>query len=201
MGKRNSQSRPQAKHTGGSWTLAPNDVWNIPDVPISEVHFEIRHTRFPFASVQGVTGLAMDGDGYVYGIRALTHCRESGYQIEGQVSIDGRKVRAFTSDALFQRADGSLVSVAKLYVCMGDVPIPIPNLVTAPDEVLKELASKYHYNRDNSRALICEYCQLSLSIRDGWSAQHPHCEYPKRLEETYQALPAWARFREVSNGL
>lgn len=53
----------------------------------------------------------------IYGMRTLQNVRESGYQLEGKVSIDGKKVRAFTSNRIFERKDGSLINVAVLFVC------------------------------------------------------------------------------------
>jgi hypothetical protein len=52
----------------------------------------------------------------LHGLRTMSRPRESGYVLEGQVSIDGKKRRAFTSSALFL-VGGKLVDVAILYVC------------------------------------------------------------------------------------
>lgn len=192
--KRKTAAYPRARHTGGSQTLEPNSVWNIPE-GVSEVRGEIKHSRFPFASYIGFRALAMDGDGYVYGVRSLTNCREDGYCLAGQVSIDGRKYRAFTSSTLFQRQDGSLCDVAVIHVCKGDVAIPLPNLDTAEDSVLEELSSRYHYDREGSRKLIHEYAMYSLWLRKG---TYPHMadRYRETLEGIYAALPQWAKFRD-----
>lgn len=53
----------------------------------------------------------------LHGVRTLHNLHESGYCHTGQVSIGGRKIRAFTSDELMQRPDGRLVKVAVLHVC------------------------------------------------------------------------------------
>lgn len=53
----------------------------------------------------------------IYGVRSMTHLRESGHDYVGQVSINGRKRRAFTSSALMRTPDGPLVNVAVLYIC------------------------------------------------------------------------------------
>ena len=102
----------------GARTLPPNDVWNIPD-KVDDVRFDFT-THGLWRIVKSIKGLTMDRSGRIYGIRTLTNCRESGYQIEGRVSIGGKKHRAFTSSQLFQRSNGSLCDVAVLYVCIPD---------------------------------------------------------------------------------
>jgi len=52
----------------------------------------------------------------VFGIRTMSRPRQSGYQLEGHVSIGGKKYRAFTSSALIA-IDGHLVDVAIIHVC------------------------------------------------------------------------------------
>jgi hypothetical protein len=201
---------PQAKHIGGAWTLEHNGVWNIPN-DVHEVHGEME-TVGMWQLVRKYRALAKDQDGYIYGVRSLDEPKESGYVLEGKVSIDGHRYRAFTSSTLFQRTDGSLCDVAILYVCNGAPPIPIPNLDTAPDDVLEELTHKYHYafhgtgpgyfgrNRPMSaRACIYEYARITLGLRHGWDEQYPHVKYPERREEVYEQLPEWAKFREVYN--
>jgi len=54
-----------------------------------------------------------------YGKRTLTNLRESGHQFEGQVSVNGRKVRGFTSSQLFELPDGKLINVATIHACIG----------------------------------------------------------------------------------
>lgn len=55
----------------------------------------------------------------VHGDRAMYHPRESGYQMEGWVSLGGRKRRAFTGSILV-RYRGKLHTVAVLHVRSGD---------------------------------------------------------------------------------
>jgi len=98
----------------GAWKLPPNDVWNIPED--TEVRFDYE-TVGPWQVVRSLRALAVTLDGKVFGNRALSNPRESGYQMEGRVSIGGRKYRAFTSSHLFEREDGSLCDVAVLIVC------------------------------------------------------------------------------------
>ena len=52
-----------------------------------------------------------------YGLRTLTDVRQSGHQLEGRVSINGKRYSAFTSSQLFE-IDGKLVDVATIQVRM-----------------------------------------------------------------------------------
>lgn len=52
----------------------------------------------------------------VYGVRTMSNPKESGYNMEGRVSVGGRSHRAFTSSQLFL-VEGKLVDVAVLHVC------------------------------------------------------------------------------------
>jgi hypothetical protein len=53
-----------------------------------------------------------------YGIRTLSAPRQEGYVLEGTVSVNGRKVRGFTSSQLFELPDGKLVNVATIHACI-----------------------------------------------------------------------------------
>ena len=58
----------------------------------------------------------IDDDGItVYGVKTMSRPRESGYQMEGRVSIGGKSYRAFTSSSLFL-VKGKLVNVAVIHV-------------------------------------------------------------------------------------
>lgn len=117
----------EAEGGAGSWTLPDeNPVWNIPKDE-NEIHFEMEFTNNPYHQViRSLKGLAVSCkfgeysqqyDRRVYGMRTLLNPKESGYQLEGRVSIGGKKYRAFTSSTLFEREDGSLCDVAVLHVC------------------------------------------------------------------------------------
>jgi hypothetical protein len=70
--------------------------------------------------VTKVRGLAVRRQGnlaWIYGLRTLSQARQSGYQMEGRVSVGGKRCRAFTSSMMFEREDGSLCNVAVLEVC------------------------------------------------------------------------------------
>jgi len=53
-----------------------------------------------------------------YGTRTLSNIRQSGHALEGTVSVNGQKVRGFTSSDLFELSDGRLVSVATIHACI-----------------------------------------------------------------------------------
>lgn len=53
----------------------------------------------------------------LYGKRSLCSLKESGYQLEGKVSINNVKLRGFTSGQLFELPDGRLIDVAVIVVC------------------------------------------------------------------------------------
>jgi hypothetical protein len=97
----------------GEWTLPENPVWNV---PAEDVYFDMKKSRFPFASVIGVRGLAVDRDNRIYGIRSMTDVHEEGHDLEGRVSIGGKKYSAFTGKTTFLRPDGKYVDVATLHV-------------------------------------------------------------------------------------
>ena len=122
----------EAESTGGSWKLPHNDVWNIPSKDVGgDVHLETTYSDGPFHTITKLSGLVISCEFYdrcptrsrkhrVYGHRSLTNLRESGYQMEGQVSLGGKKYSAFTSSQLFEREDGSLVDVGVIFVRMSD---------------------------------------------------------------------------------
>jgi hypothetical protein len=108
----------QAEVLPGAWKLPDNEVWNIPEG--GEERFDIKTTGYGWNLVTDIRGLACTLDGRIFGYRNMHHPKESGYQMEGKVSIGGKKVRAFTSSRLFERPDGSLIDVAILVVCLPD---------------------------------------------------------------------------------
>lgn len=93
-----------------------------------EIRFNYE-TRGPWGLVSSLRGMAIthpdgrDQWGHVkgrvifHGIRTLSGAKESGYQLEGRVSVAGEKHRAFTSSLLVRLPSGELVSLGVLYVC------------------------------------------------------------------------------------
>lgn len=103
---------------GGAWTLAQNDLWNIPE-GLSGSKFEVKYAgQYGFQYPTALRGLAMTMTGQILGIRSLSDMKQEGYACHGRVSIGGKKRRAFTSTRLFQRPDKSLVNVDVLIVNM-----------------------------------------------------------------------------------
>lgn len=51
----------------------------------------------------------------IIGIRALSNIKQGGYELEGYVSIKGKKHSAFTSSQLFE-IEGKLIDVAIIHV-------------------------------------------------------------------------------------
>ena len=95
----------------------PDDL-PLPDGVIDgERRFEIE-TVGPWSIVRKVRGLAVaksDLGVMVHGDRSLDHAVQSGYQMEGRVSVAGKTRRAFTSSQLFIHK-GELINMAILYV-------------------------------------------------------------------------------------
>ena len=54
----------------------------------------------------------------VYGMRTLTSPQQCGYELEGRVSLNGKRVRGFTSTQMFALPDGHLVNVAIIHACL-----------------------------------------------------------------------------------
>lgn len=57
----------------------------------------------------------------LYGWRTMGNPRESGYNLEGTVSVSGKKTSAYTSSALWRLPDGRLVSSSTINVRGGYV--------------------------------------------------------------------------------
>jgi len=100
----------------GSWKLPKNEIWNIPEKPINDVHFEIEQLGNFAQTVISLTALVIDCDGKIYGIRKAREIKSDGYGATGRVSVNGKKVKCFTSSKLFEREDGSLCDVAVLWI-------------------------------------------------------------------------------------
>lgn len=109
--------------TDSTWTVEPNDVWTVPD---HDVRFELepRDAGGGWQVTKSVRALAIDKDGTIYGLRTMSDVRENGYFLEGRVSIDGVKRKAFTSDKLFLNAAGDLVKIAVLHVITTKLGVP-----------------------------------------------------------------------------
>lgn len=51
----------------------------------------------------------------IYGWRKMVSCRQSGYDMEGRVSLGGKKYTCFTSSDIFDIDDGRCVDVATIF--------------------------------------------------------------------------------------
>jgi hypothetical protein len=102
----------QAQQVEGHWVLPENDVWNVPD---EDLRFDMDFYPGPWRVIKSVKGMAKTLDGKVFGVRTLSGAKESGYCLEGKVSIGGKKYRGFTSSTLFKK-DGQWVEVATIIV-------------------------------------------------------------------------------------
>lgn len=101
----------QATVHAGAWKIWPNPVWYPPD-GVHEVRFDMKQGSGFHRPIISLKALAVGLDGKLYGVRTMSRPKESGYNMEGRVSIAGKTHSAFTSSKLFERPDGSLVDVA-----------------------------------------------------------------------------------------
>jgi hypothetical protein len=53
-----------------------------------------------------------------YGMRTMNKIRQSGYEIEGYVSVNGKKCSCFSSSQLFELENGKLIDVAVIHARM-----------------------------------------------------------------------------------
>jgi hypothetical protein len=51
-------------------------------------------------------------------MRSMSRPRYMGYDMEGKISLDGVKVRAFTSSQLFELPNGKLINCFTLFACI-----------------------------------------------------------------------------------
>ena len=75
--------------------------------------------RGPWSIISKCRGLAIrqnfeTGSVTIYGYRTLSNPRQTGYELEGWVSIKGVKRSAFTSSHLFELKNGHLIDVSVL---------------------------------------------------------------------------------------
>lgn len=97
----------------GAWYLPRNTVWNVPKG--DEIRGKLE-TRGPWSLPVSYTALVITMDGKVFGVRTMSYPKESGYHLEGFVSIGGKKYSGFTSSRMFVRDDNSLIDVAVIII-------------------------------------------------------------------------------------
>ncbi len=107
--------------------VAPMVPQEVADLLDAFERFEIRGFS-PWHAPAAIKGVAMEAAGRdpltsetfgrrVLGLRTMGDLRENGYAMDGRVSVGGKRRRAFTSDFLYTRPDGTLGKSAILWVC------------------------------------------------------------------------------------
>ena len=82
-------------------------------------HIPISYKALAISCVWREEGYSRPKDVTVYGLRTLSKPNSSGHELEGKVSLNGQRWRAFTSSQLFELPDKRLVNVATVHVCIG----------------------------------------------------------------------------------
>ena len=98
-----------------------NELFTPAELEAGEKRHECA-TRGPWQIIASVKGLAVDEKTQtIYGMRTLDSARSMGYDMEGRVKVNGKRVRAFTSSLLFELPDKRLISCGILYLCMDQI--------------------------------------------------------------------------------
>lgn len=89
------------------------------DASIDEQRLDVE-TKGPWNMIVRCAGLCMrtdfeTGEHTIYGRRTLANVRQSDYELEGWVSIGGKKYTAFTSSHLFELENGHLIDVGVIF--------------------------------------------------------------------------------------
>lgn len=174
--------------------LAANDIWNIP-TDTNEVRGNLK-TQGRWSIPVSYRALAMDMHGRVFGIRTMSNVRESGHELEGRVSIEGKKYRAFTSSKLFTRNNGTLCDVAIVYVC-GTPNKQWPDPLKVPPEAyrayIRDLHDRYFYETEGLYKTLRDYCQYLEWHAEGAYAhmQEQWLQNAKELREELVGPMGW----------
>ncbi len=99
-----SEADIQAGQKNGD--LKTHGIWQL---PVSYTALAINHAFNEIGENKPITLT-------IWGHRTLSKPRQSGHELEGRVSVDGKQMRAFTSSMLFD-VEGTLVDVAVNFVC------------------------------------------------------------------------------------
>jgi len=87
------------------------------EIEAGEKRGKYTHTG-PWQIPVSYRAIAIDCDAQViYGSRSLCNVKDLGYELGGQVSINGRKHRGFTGNVLIELPDGKLINLAVIHVC------------------------------------------------------------------------------------
>jgi hypothetical protein len=95
--------------------LKTHGMWNIP------VSFKAIAIKAKLEQPEGHFSKCFT-EKTVYGIRTMTNIRQSGYELEGYVSINGKKHSCFTSSELFE-VNGKLINVAVIHARSNKYPV------------------------------------------------------------------------------
>lgn len=137
MNKKHTLAYPINNGLPDSALLLPDDIANQLFTPDEMANGEKRcevKTLGPWQIVQSVKALAIEytsdrsllskytpdycnTHATLYGFRTLANAKQSGHDLEGRVSIEGKSRRAFTSSVMFRLSNGRLIDCACLYVC------------------------------------------------------------------------------------
>lgn len=79
--------------------------WSI---PVRYKAPAVSYTWGEYSTVKEVT---------LHGKRTLGDLKQSGYSLEGRVSVNGSKKRGFTSSQMWELPDGRLIETAVIHVC------------------------------------------------------------------------------------
>ena len=111
------------------------------EITAGEKRFKMSH-HGPWQICAGLSAVVEIGDftpgqerKAFFPVRAMSAPKESGYAMEGRVSLGGRKYSAFTASQLFELPDGRLVNVATVFLRGADAllpPVPAALVDSAP---------------------------------------------------------------------
>ena len=103
-------SREDVKAGASRGRLKTTGQWQLP------VSFTALATTQLFHGENGA--LRKNAGLLVFGVRTLSRVHQSGYALEGRISVLGKSFRGFTSSQLFELPDGRLLSADTIHVCM-----------------------------------------------------------------------------------
>lgn len=111
-------------HGKYGYLIEPNAVWFPEGICENQIRGEfVAHGPFdcePYRyKALAITGDTWDGEPLtVFGVRILQNARSRGYELEGSVSIGGKRYRGFTTKVTFDLPEGAWVDVAAIHVCL-----------------------------------------------------------------------------------
>lgn len=107
----------------GSTLLINNEIQEnlkkhkLNSLPEFDYKGELKHVEKNQQHIISFKAPVFDIHNNYYGVRSLTHTKQSGYQLEGFVSISNKKYPAFTSSKILEYPENKLVNIACIIVC------------------------------------------------------------------------------------